>query len=66
MRKLAPGTPVAVGFGISKAEHVKAVTQAGADAAIVGSAYVKLIGRDVKASCEKLAALSKELKNGLQ
>ena len=36
------GIPVAVGFGISNAEHVKAVGQF-ADAAIVGSALVALI-----------------------
>ena len=34
--------PIAVGFGISNAEHVKAVGQF-ADAAIIGSALVALI-----------------------
>ncbi len=37
--------PLAVGFGISKPEHVKAVLGAGADAAIVGSAIVDRVGR---------------------
>lgn len=36
-------TPIACGFGISTAEHVRAVTQH-ADAAIVGSALVKRMG----------------------
>jgi len=35
--------PLAVGFGISKPEHVKAIIQSGADAAIVGSRFVKII-----------------------
>lgn len=35
--------PIAVGFGISRPEHVQAVTQV-ADAAIVGSALVKRLG----------------------
>lgn len=34
----------AVGFGISKPEHVSAVIDAGADAAIVGSTIVDLVG----------------------
>jgi tryptophan synthase alpha chain len=41
--------PLAVGFGISKPGHVKEVLAAGADAAIVGSAIIKIIedGEDV-------------------
>jgi len=35
--------PLAVGFGISKPEHVRAIIQNGADAAIVGSGFVKII-----------------------
>jgi len=37
--------PLAVGFGISKPEHVKAIIQNGADAAIVGSRFVRIIER---------------------
>ncbi|MFZ9035013.1 MAG: tryptophan synthase subunit alpha [Francisellaceae bacterium] len=36
-------TPIIVGFGISKPEHVKAVFDAGADGAIVGSYFTSLI-----------------------
>ncbi len=49
IRKTLPITegkaPLAVGFGISKPEHVEAVTRNGADAAIVGSGFVKIIER---------------------
>jgi tryptophan synthase alpha chain len=40
--------PLAVGFGISTPEHVRAVRAAGADAAIVGSALVAIIEANVK------------------
>ena len=35
--------PLAVGFGISRPEHVQRVISAGADAAIVGSAFINVI-----------------------
>ena len=51
--------PLAVGFGISSAEHVRQVVHdAGADAAIVGSALVRRLsdaaraGQDVVGACE--------------
>ena len=40
--------PLCVGFGISKPEHVKSVCEAGANGAIVGSAVVKIIERNLK------------------
>lgn len=38
-----PHLPLAVGFGISQPHHVKKVVEAGADGAIVGSAFVNII-----------------------
>ncbi|WXG39617.1 MAG: tryptophan synthase subunit alpha [Candidatus Freyarchaeum deiterrae] len=35
--------PLAVGFGISKPDHVKTIIQNGAEAAIVGSEFIKII-----------------------
>jgi len=44
--KAAAGrTPLAVGFGVSKPEHVSALAGAGADAVVVGSAIVERIER---------------------
>ncbi len=43
VRRAAGGLPVAVGFGISRPEHVRAVRSMGAEGAIVGSALVKLV-----------------------
>ena len=51
IRRVRPQTdlPLCVGFGISRPEHVDAVTRAGADGAIVGSAIVNLIARNLHA-----------------
>jgi tryptophan synthase alpha chain len=57
-RRHVKDKPLAVGFGISRPEHVKAVLEAGADGVIVGSAFVKLIeekGTKAGAAIEKLA-----------
>ena len=50
------GIPVAVGFGISNAEHVRAVGEF-ADAAVIGSALVALIEKTAPA--EAAAAVGK-------
>lgn len=39
--------PIAVGFGISKPGHIREVIEAGADGAIVGSAFVNLIAKNL-------------------
>jgi len=61
VRKTLPITngkvPVAVGFGISRPEHVKTIVQNGADAAIVGSGFVKIIERKRNREGEMLKAL---------
>jgi tryptophan synthase alpha chain len=39
--------PLCVGFGISKAEHVKEVLDSGADGAIIGSALINIIEKNL-------------------
>ena len=54
--------PMIVGFGISKPEHVHAVWQAGADGAIVGSYFTKMIEThqgDVDVAIEEIARFIK-------
>ncbi len=59
--------PLAVGFGISKPEHVAAVGEL-ADAVVVGSAFVRLIERNAgNAALEiQLESLARELKHGFE
>jgi tryptophan synthase alpha chain len=45
VRAVAP-LPVAVGFGVSRAPHVRALARAGADGVIVASALVDALGAD--------------------
>ena len=58
--------PLAVGFGVSKPEHVKRIIQSGADGAIVGSAFVNIIHRhkgNIGRMLEELEATARKLKN---
>lgn len=64
--------PLAVGFGISKPEHVRTVIAAGADAAIVGSAFINIIERkggkmlrDLEATARELKAATRNLETAL-
>lgn len=59
--RAASPVPVAVGFGVSRPDHVRAIVGAGADGVIVASALVDALGddgRDVSA----LAALVRDLR----
>lgn len=57
--------PLAAGFGISRPQHVKEVINAGADGAIVGSAFVRIVEENSHNSAraaEKLKGLAKAMK----
>lgn len=59
VRAVSP-VPVAVGFGVSKPAHVRAIAKAGADGVVVASALVDALGpdgRDVAALVELIASL---------
>ena len=56
--------PLAVGFGVSREEHVKFMLNAGADAVIVGSAFINLIEQSGKQEMTgKIESLARSLKN---
>jgi tryptophan synthase alpha chain len=50
--------PLAVGFGISKPDHVRTVIQGGADAAIVGSSFVEIIAKHGQTESTMLTKLT--------
>jgi tryptophan synthase alpha chain len=66
IRKVQPFTegkvPLAVGFGISKPEHVARVIAAGADAAIVGSAFINIVSENQPDMLRKLEDAAVALK----
>lgn len=55
--------PIGIGFGVSTPEDVRKYIKAGADAVIVGSAYLKLIEKTSENQLEsKIASFTKSLK----
>lgn len=59
--------PLAVGFGISKPDHVKTVIENGADGAIVGSAFVGIIEKyynHPETMLKKIEEKTSQLKSG--
>ncbi|MEO0852060.1 MAG: tryptophan synthase subunit alpha [Cyanobacteria bacterium J06648_11] len=60
-------TPIAVGFGISKSEHARQVVEWGADAAVVGSAFVKRLGTAAtpQVGLDEIASFCCELKTAI-
>lgn len=58
-------TPLAVGFGVSKPEHVRCITKAGADGVIVGSAFVNIVQKNQGTHQKMLKELS-EMANKLK
>jgi len=61
VRERGGRVPIAVGFGISRPEHVRMVLEAGADGAVVGSRLVREVGKG--APPEALARFVRKLKD---
>jgi tryptophan synthase alpha chain len=69
IRRFLPFTtgrvPLAVGFGVSKPEHAKRIIEAGADGAIVGSAFVNIVSNNrgnVPKMLKEIEETARELK----
>jgi tryptophan synthase alpha chain len=54
--------PLAVGFGISKPEHIQHIIASGADGAIVGSAFINIIQQNKSTMIQELQANAQTLK----
>ena len=63
--KAVSPVPVAVGFGISRPAHLRAIAKAGADGVIVASALVDALGSDGR-DVNALAGLVRELRAATQ
>uniref|UniRef100_A0A0A9D6L0 tryptophan synthase n=1 Tax=Arundo donax TaxID=35708 RepID=A0A0A9D6L0_ARUDO len=65
--KQVTNKPVAVGFGISKPEHVKQIAEWGADGVIIGSAMVRQLGEAAspKDGLRRLEKYARSMKNAL-
>jgi tryptophan synthase alpha chain len=63
----AKKVPLAVGFGISQPKHIQSVIKAGADAAIVGSAFINIIQKNPNPAnmLTELEATAKALKSAI-
>ena len=59
--KAVSPVPVAVGFGVSRPAHVRAIARAGADGVIVASALVDALGADGR-DVDRLGRLVRELR----
>jgi tryptophan synthase alpha subunit len=60
VRAVSP-VPVAVGFGVSRPAHVRAIAKAGGDGVIVASALVDALGEDGR-EVDALARLVRQLR----
>jgi tryptophan synthase alpha chain len=60
--KAVSDKPLAVGFGISTPDHVRAVVKAGADGVIIGSALVSLIESGLNGKSNMVTTLRKQVK----
>ena len=64
--KHAGSTPVCVGFGVSKPQQVKALSRAGADGVIIGSALLQLLeGQPFAQGLRAVEEFCKELKENV-
>jgi len=63
LKRIKAPIPKAVGFGISKPEHVREILKAGADGVIVGSAFVNIIAKNEPGMLKSMESLAATLKS---